>query len=128
MAKILEERQIDHQKQSAASGRRLTNVGPKRVDHGTQTYPIFIGDRDKTRNTCIFCQGSSPSRPLLTVTPSTKYSTKPSQSDDKKTDTDGSSHKADGCHTHRRRNRQSCNVVNNVGTITRSQTFRETEI
>lgn len=33
--------------------------GLQYVDHGTQTYPNFIGEREKTVNTCIFCQGAS---------------------------------------------------------------------
>ena len=35
------------------------------VDHGTQTYPNFIGEREKTRNTCIYCQGSPTTTRLL---------------------------------------------------------------
>ena len=36
----------------------LGDPGHRVVDHGTQTYPNFIGEREKTRRTCIYCQGS----------------------------------------------------------------------
>jgi len=67
MAKVLEERQKEVENESLSSPitrspcclPRSASVldGLRYIDHGTQTYPAFIGERDKTRNTCVFCQG-----------------------------------------------------------------------
>lgn len=76
MAKVLEERQRETSNQfpisngygrSSAGGLHPSRSMPfldgmHHVDHGTQTYPNFIGEREKTRNTCIYCQGT-PSIP-----------------------------------------------------------------
>ena len=71
MAKVLEERQRETSNQFPTNGYNRSSAGglhPSRsmpfldgmhhVDHGTQTYPNFIGEREKTRNTCIYCQGT----------------------------------------------------------------------
>ncbi|XP_046461954.1 uncharacterized protein LOC124208227 isoform X2 [Daphnia pulex] len=79
MAKVLNERQLELYDQSINGSSLQLNCnnglhsshsmsfmdnGLQYVDHGTQTYPNFIGEREKTRNTCIFCQGEpSTNRP-----------------------------------------------------------------
>lgn len=78
MAKVLEERQQELYDQTLNRSRPNGSLtcpnelhashsmsfldGLQYVDHGTQTYPNFIGEREKTRNTCIFCQGSPSNR------------------------------------------------------------------
>ena len=78
MVKVLEERQQELHDQTpngsrpnrtftCPSGLHASQSMPfldglQYVDHGTQTYPNFIGEREKTRNTCIFCQGLPSSR------------------------------------------------------------------
>lgn len=76
MVKVLEERQQELYDQTLNGVRLSGNCssglhtshsmsyldGLQYVDHGTQTYPNFIGEREKTRNTCIFCQGSPSNR------------------------------------------------------------------
>jgi len=131
MAKILEERQIDLQNQTASSGQHLANlllqpssaeqysIEPKYVDHGTQTYPIFIGESDKTRSTCIFCQGSSSTRVKSSILPSTKFKPESAQIDAQPNQVGKR-----GNHLHKLR--PSCNVVNSTSNF--SLTFRETEI
>lgn len=72
MAKLLEERQRElnsytngNQTTSAFNGSLHTSRSMPFldshhcVDHGTQTYPSYIGERDRSRNTCIHCQGVS---------------------------------------------------------------------
>jgi len=133
MAKILEERQIDLQNKTILSSQHLANavsflqpsltvpysIEPRYVDHGTQTYPIFIGDSDKTRNTCIFCQGSSPSLLIPPILQSTRLDSESAQ-------IDAEPRKNGKQSNHRHKFRPSCSVVNSASTF--SQTFRETEI
>jgi len=62
MAKVLEER------------RRETEEAPRRlVDHGTQTYPAFIGDREHRMRSmsCVFCSHHAPAPSHLTRLPET---------------------------------------------------------
>lgn len=72
MAKVLNERQRELHEQTpngsgfpshCSNGMHTSHSMPfldglQYVDHGTQTYPNFIGEREKTVNTCIFCQGT----------------------------------------------------------------------
>jgi len=89
MAKVLEERQRETSNQFPTNGHNRSSAGglhPSRsmpfldgmhhVDHGTQTYPNFIGEREKTRNTCIYCQGTQS-------IPTTQHQSAPSKKSSK---------------------------------------------
>ena len=72
MAKVLSERQLEFYDETVNGSSLPLNCnnglhsshsvhflsdGLQYVDHGTQTYPNFIGERKKTRNSCIYCHG-----------------------------------------------------------------------
>jgi hypothetical protein len=82
MAKVLNERQFELYDQTmngsslplscnnglhSSHSMSFLDDGLHYVDHGTQTYPNFIGEREKTRNTCIFCQGEPTTNRLESI-------------------------------------------------------------